>query len=162
MPSVRFIDQLTARIFFAIVASVAVCSRSGPAAGALIGQIDAIVGSTASGWACDTDAPEKHVSVRFYADHAADKAPLGGAFIGEAVANQSSEASIGKACRGGNAHRFVHVLSKAFRSQLGPGVHPVYAYAKDEGTLAATPLKESPKALVVSGTKKILNTTAQF
>src|SRR2546429_505301 len=40
MPSVRFVDRLIARVFVASVVSLAVCARSGPAAGALIGQID--------------------------------------------------------------------------------------------------------------------------
>ena len=44
-----------------------------------MGEIEAIAGATAKGWACDPQAPEKTVRVRFFADHTVDRPPLGGA-----------------------------------------------------------------------------------
>jgi hypothetical protein len=99
-----------------------------PAPGAPLGVLLPVSNGVAVGWAADPDTPSQGVYVHFYLD---GQPGMGGRFLGQVLAKQSSGASTIP-----GAHGFTYVLPAG----ISRGTHRLYAYALNTSSMPPNPL----------------------
>jgi hypothetical protein len=112
-----------------------------------IGNLESASDVSISGWACDADTPWTSIGVHLYFDSLpGDPSPI----VRVIATDLASEPGVNGTCGGGDHHRFAFVPDAPLITQLGSGVHTVYAFAINSDGFGSNPqISNSPATVTI-------------